>query len=131
MRNSSLNPNTNQYEQMRKFCRIFFLAFAAIGSLVFYYWGYSLLGGVGLSASLFSLVSFFHFNKVVERKAKHLDTKMTWFLLAVVFVGILLILGNKMQEGPQFYYGIGGGMTLVGGIAYCIELLFTWLANVK
>jgi len=36
-----------------------------------------------------------------------------------------------MQEGPQFYFGIGGGMTMIGGIGYGIELLFTWLDNVR
>jgi len=126
-----LNPNTNQLAQTKKFCNVFFLTLAILGSGVFYYFKNSILGGVGLSVSLFSLVSFFHFLKVTDRQSKHADTKMSWFLLGVCLVGLLLIAGNAMSEGIAFYYGIGAGMSMMGGIAYGLELMLTWLHNLR
>ncbi len=131
MTNTPLSPNTNHEGQLFKFCRIFFLIVAVLGSALYYWKGNTMAGGIGLSASLFSLVSFFHFNKLQKREGTHIDTKMTWFLLIVTIIGVLLIFLNKMQGGPHFYYGIGGGMAMIGGIAYGLELLYTWLAQVK
>ena len=112
-------------------CRITFLSLAVIGSLLFYYYQETTAGGLGLSTSLFALVSFFHFNKSVSRQSKMIDTKMTWFFLVICILGLILMIANKATGGPDFYLGITGGMMFMGGLAYGMELLFTWLDNVK
>lgn len=110
--------------------RILFLALAVVGSVLFYYYQRTTLGGLGLSGCLFSLVSFFHFLKPRAGKTKHIDTKMTWFLLAMTVVGIILLFANHMNRGPDFYRGIAAGVAMICGLAYGLELLMTWLDNV-
>jgi len=127
--NTAEDPDKEQL--IKRFCRLFFMALAIIGSVIYYYSGDTMLGGFGLSSSLFSMVSFFHFNKIIDRTSDTIETKMTWFFLAMVFIGLLLILANKAQDGPHFYFGIAGAMTFLGGLGYCLELFLVWLANVR
>jgi len=110
---------------------IFFIVVAFFGTVLYYYEGNTLLGGLGLSGSLFSLVSFFHFKKETNRKTDKVDTTMTIFFFCVIVLGILVIFGNKLYEGPDFYYGIAGAMSMIAGIAYGLELMLTWEDSVK
>lgn len=113
------------------YIKIFFLVAAILGSGLFYFFQRSTVGGLGIATCLFSLVSFFHFNKPRAGKTKHIDTKMTWFLLALTLLGIVIIIVNEMQGGPDFYRGIGAGLSLICGITYALELLMVWLDNVR
>lgn len=117
--------------RMTKLCRLVFLTLAIVGSIMFYYFQQTTMGGLGVSTSLFALVSFFHFNKLESRKSTMIDTKMTWFLLGVCILGLVLMIANAAQDGPDFYNGISVGMIFMGGLAYSLELVFTWLDNVK
>lgn len=111
--------------------RIIFLSLAVVGCGLYYYFQNSMLGGLGVSTSLFALVSFFHFNKLANRKSKLIDTKMSWFLIAICILGIILMVANEAMHGSDFNRGVTGGMILMGGLSYCLELVFTWLDNVR
>lgn len=117
--------------QVLKIARITFVVLAIIGGLLFHSFRYQLLGGFGIGLSLFSLASFFHINKDLSRKSDNIDTKMTWFLIALVFLGLLLLLVNHYMSGPLFYTGISASLILICGITYCIELLLTWSDSVR
>lgn len=119
----------NRDSQLLKVSRLAFLVLAIAGGILFYLYKYELYGGVGLGASLFSLASFFHINKEDSRKSVTIDTKMTWFLIGLVFLGLTLLLVNHYISGPPFYTGIAASLILVCSITYCIELLLTWSDN--
>ena len=121
----------NRDDQLKSICRIGFLITALAGGIVFYVFGYDLLGGIGLGGSLFALASFFHINKDVNRRSQHIDTKMTWFLVGLTILGVMVLVGNHKLEGPPFYTGIAASLSLICGITYCIELIFTWSDSVS
>lgn len=114
----------------RKYARLTFLAIAIIGTGLFYWFKYSLLGGLGAGCFLFSLVSFFHFNKLKVVQGESMDTRMTWFLLGLIFLGLGILVANHLMEGPEFYEGIAAALCLISSIAYCVELIMTWSTRV-
>lgn len=117
--------------QVLKTSRMTFIILALAGGLLFYYYKYQLLGGFGIGLSLFSLASFFHVNKDLSRESDNIDTKMTWFLIGLVFLGLLLLLVNHYISGPPFYTGISASLILICAITYCVELLLTWSDSVR
>ncbi len=113
-----------------------FIAFSIIGALLFYLFQYALLGGLGLGLSLFGLVSWFHFKKRGLPQynpdiQQTVDTKMTWFLFTLAIVGILILIFNMRQNGPEFYNGIAAGLVFTCAVAYVIELLLNWFSSFR
>jgi len=121
----------NYKSKTKNASRIIFLSLAVVGCGLYYYFQNSMLGGLGVSTSLFSLVSFFHFKKFSNRKSKLVDTKMSLFLIGICVVGIILMVANEAIDGSDFNRGITAGMAFMGGLSYCLELIFTWLDNVR
>lgn len=114
----------------------FFFGFAFLGAVLFFIFKYTLLGGLGLGLSLFGLASWFHFRKYQllnynPNVEQTVDSKMTWFLLVLILVGVLLLFSNIRQEGPEFYNGISVGLICVCAVAYVGELLLNWLSGFR
>jgi len=125
-----LNPPDRKSQSIAA-SKIVFFVLAIAGAVLFYFFKYDLLGGLGLSGSLFGLASWFHFRRSHNRKSESMDTKMTWFLLGAVVFGIALMLLNSMQKGPDFYSGIAAGMVFMAALTYGFELTLTWFANLR
>lgn len=125
-----LNPADRKSQTITASKLVFFIL-AVFGAMLFYFFRFELLGGLGLSSSLFGLASWFHFRKMQDRKSDNMDTKMTWFLMGAIIFGIALILLNHMQEGPDFYAGIAAGMVFIAALTYAFELMLTWFANLR
>lgn len=114
-----------------KFTKLGLVIVAIVGTMIFYVYQFDVLGGLGLALALFGLASFFHFNKRKETVVELMDTKISWFLIGMTFIGLFLVLANYTIKGPAFYNGIGIGMTLICAISYCVELLLTWSDSVS
>lgn len=125
-----LNPPDRKIQTI-KASKLVFIVLAIVGSVLFYFFRYDLVGGLGLSSSLFGLASWFHFRKNQDRKSKSMDTKMTWFLLGAVVLGVVLLFLNHQQNGPDFYAGIAAGLVFMAALTYGFELTLTWFANLR
>lgn len=128
-----INP-INRKAQTERLTTVIFLLFAIIGSILFYIFRFELLGGLGLGCSLFGLVSWFHFRKrslSTHKADQSVESRMTWFLLGLTVIGIIIVLLNVQQKGPDFYSGIAAGLAFTCAVAYVCELLHNWFAGFR
>ncbi len=110
---------------------ILFGIIMSLGLVLYYYYGQSISGGIGLSCCVFSMISFFHFFHRENKKEKNIESKMTWFLLFLSIAGVMLIFSNSYLNGPAFYEGMGVGICLIAAITYCIELFSRFIESVR
>ena len=113
-----------------------FLTLALAGTILFYFFRLALLGGLGVGLSLFGLVSWFHFRRRFSPDPKaplreSVESKMGWFLLGLVIVGILILVFNVQQKGPEFYNGIAAGLVFTCAVAYVFELMLNWFSGFR
>jgi len=125
-----LNPPDRKSQTITA-SKVVFLILAVAGAILFYFFNYGLLGGLGLSSCLFALASCIHFRKAHNRASESMDTKMTWFLLGAVVFGVVLMLFNVLQSGPEFYAGIAAGLIFMAALTYGFELTLIWFANLR
>ena len=60
-----------------------------------------------------------------------IESLFTWLLLSCMILGIALIFIYKSLGGSNFLIGIGGGITLVSALTYCIELLIRFVEGIR
>jgi len=125
-----INPPDRQIQTLKFTVRLF-MFLALVGTIGFHFFRFEMLGGLGLAFSLFGLVSWFHFRKREKERLDAIETKFTWFLLALVMVGILIFGINVRMKGPEFYNGIAGGLIFMCGLTYALELFLNWMASVR
>jgi len=121
----------DRYKQTINFCQIFFSILILGGCVCYYFYNEGMIGGFSISVALLSLGSFLHFKMKQERTSKHIDTKMTWLLLSLFFLGLFLILLNYFRHANAFEYGVGAGIAFVAAISYVLELLLVWQSNIR
>jgi len=121
----------DRYKQTIKFCQVFFSILILGGCTGYYFYNDGMIGGFSIAVALLSFGSFLHFRLKQNRISKHIDTKMTWLLLSLFFLGLFLILLNYFRQANAFQYGVGAGIAGVAAISYVLELLLVWLSNIR
>ena len=119
-----------QEKKVKLFCVPFFGIMISIGAIMYYIFGKSLLGGLGLSSAIISLVSLFHFT-VRRTGSDKIESKLTFILLVCCVLGVAIIFINKFRSGPTFIYGLGAGVSLMAGISYVFELIANLKDNIR
>ena len=117
--------------QTSRFIHAAFMVMALAGAALFHFYRLQLVGGLGLGMSLFGLASWFHFRRHEVGKTQSMDTKMSWFLLGCIMLGVLILLVNLAMKGTDFHTGIAAALVFVSALTYCMELLLTWYAHVR
>jgi len=115
---------------LRRFCLLLFSVFAIVGCALYYFYGKGLLGGLGLSAAILSIVSFFHFIWRKNSDGK-IETNLTWLLLVFTILGVIIIFINKFKGGPDFIYGLGGGVSFVAAVSFVMELIYNFKNGIR
>lgn len=102
-----------------------------MGIGLYYYLPQTVWSGFGLSSAMMCFASLLHFKFRNQEKEKSIESKFTWLLLICMGVGILLIFAYKSMGASNFYVGIGGGITFVSAITYCLELVIRFVDGIR
>jgi len=114
----------------RTFCVILFGLLSITGIGLYFFFGKGMFAGLGMSAGVISTISFFHF-LLRKEKSKQVETKLTVLLLSGCLLGIALIFYNKFSGEQPFVYGVGGGISLIAGISYVMEIITNFKDNIR
>lgn len=108
------------------------LSLIIIGGLsLYYYLPETVWSGFGLSSAMMSVPSLIHLKTREQAKEGSIESIFTWLLLLCIILGIVLIFIYKWLGGSNFLIGIGGGITLVSALTYCIELLIRFVEGIR
>lgn len=118
-------------QSLPKFSVTFFGVVTIAGGVLYYLYDSHLIGGLGLSSSVLSVVSCFHFFKRRPSDGK-VESKLTVLLISLCVLGVGIIFMNKYSNvDSSFIYGLGGGVSMISGIAYVLESLCNFQDGVR